>query len=268
MIKHTEYLADGIKSVSIDDGLVLRVMLGAAKKEEVPFIDEYTLREVRGYSLNSVIEGLAREYAESVMECKAPYTVKVDGKTVFEAEADKNYIPHVWTIEELNHFKPHHDRIVVFTTKSNDEEMRAAMDYGYQRIHYNDEYAEAVYAYIRHPYFGRALADCMESAYYWSKVWPLELPDYHPVGLSEWRVFEELKTGKRVAAMVKPDSLNRAFLNVTAWPYMRGHHPEHGDVLIVTASSDSEAAIVTYAHACGVKLEIPVPPKDDNEIPF
>lgn len=268
MIKHTEYLADGIKSVNIDDGLILRVMLGAAKKEEVPFIDEYILQEVRGYSLDSTVESLARKYAESVMECKAPYTVKVDDKTVFEAEADKNYIPHVWTIEELNHFKPHHDRIVVFTQKSNDEEMKAAMEYGYQRIHYDAEHEEVVYAYIRHPYFGRALADCMESAYYWSKVRPLELPDYHPVGLSEWRVFEELKTGNRVAAMVKPDSLNRAFLNVTAWPYMRGNHPEHGNVLIVTASLDSEAAIVTYARACGVKLEIPVPPKDDDEIPF
>lgn len=268
MIKFDEYTANGIKSVSIDDGLILRAILGVAKQEESPYIGQYALDEVKGYSISSAVETLARWYAEEVMDCDAPYVAKKDGKTIFEAEADKGYIPHVWSIDELNHFKDHHDRIVVFTKKGNDEEMRAAMDYGYQRIHYDAEHEETVYAYIRHPFFGRALAECMESAYYRSRIKQLELPDYHPVGLSEWRVFEELKTGNRVAAMVKPDSLNRAFLNVTAWPYMRGNHPEHGDVLIVTASSDSEAAIVTYARACGVKLEIPVPPQDKDEIPF
>ena len=178
-------------------------------------------------------------------------------------------IPHVMTIDELNHFKPHHDRIVVLTQKGNDEDMRGAMEYGYQRIHYDDEYEETVYAYIRHPFFGRALAECMESAYDWSGIKRLELPESHPVELSDWQVFEELKTGNRVAAMIKPGDVNAAFLNVTELPYMRGKHHEHGHVLIVGAArSGSMAAIVTYARACGVELEKPKDHDVVDEIPF
>ena len=143
------------------------------------------------------------------------------------------------------------------------------MDYGYQRIHYNAEHEETVYAYIRHPYFGRALAGCMDSAYCKSWVKQHELPESHPVDLSNWQVFEELKTGNRVAAMVKPGDVNAAFLNVTELPYMRGKHPEHGHVLIVGAArSGSMAAIVTYARACGVELEKPKEPEVFDEIPF
>lgn len=204
------------------------------------------------------------------MDCDAPYVAKKDGQTIFEAEADKGYIPHVMTIDELNHFKPHHDRIVVFTQKCNDAEMREAMEYGYQRIHYDDEHEETVYAYIRHPFFGRSLTECMESVYYRSGIKRLELPASHPVELSDWQVFEELKTGNRVAAMVKPGDVNSAFLNVTELPYMRGKHPEHGHVLIVGAArSGSMAAIVTYARACSVELEKqPEAPEVFDEIPF
>nr|DAV45201.1 MAG TPA: hypothetical protein [Caudoviricetes sp.] len=269
MIKFDGYTANGIRSVSIDDGLILRAILGIAKQEESPYIGQYALDELKGFSVSSAVETLARWYAEEVMDCDAPYVAKKDGQTIFEAEADKDYIPHVMTIDELNHFKPHHDRIVVFTTKSNDEDMRAAMDYGYQRIHYNAEHEETVYAYIRHPYFGRALAGCMDSAYCKSWVKQHELPESHPVDLSNWQVFEELKTGNRVAAMVKPGDVNAAFLNVTELPYMRGKHPEHGHVLIVGAArSGSMAAIVTYARACGVELEKPKEPEVFDEIPF
>ena len=269
MIKFDEYTANGIKSVSIDDGLILRAILGIAKQEESPYIGQYALDELKGYSVSSAVETLAQWYAEEVMDCDAPYVAKKDGQTIFEAEADKDYIPHVMTIDELNHFKPHHDRIVVCTQKGNDADMREAMKYGYQRIHYDDEYEETVYALIRHPFFGRALAECMESAYYRSGIKRLELPEDHPVELSDWQVFEELKTGNRVAAMIKPGDVNSAFLNVTELPYIRGKHPEHGHVLIVGAArSGSVAAIVTYARACGVELEKPKEPEIFDEIPF
>ena len=98
----------------------------------------------------------------------------------------------------------------------------------------------------------------------------LELPASHPIELSDWQVFEELKTGNRIAAMIKPGDVNAAFLNVTQLPYMRGKHPEHGHVLIVGASlyGDSMAAILTYAKACGVELEKPTEPQVWDEIPF
>lgn len=270
MIKFDGYTAYGIKSVSINDGLILRAILGVAKQEESPYIGQYALDELKGYSVSSAVETLARWYAEEVMDCDAPYVAKKDGQTIFEAEADKDYIPHVMTIDELNHFKPHHDRIVVCTQKGNDADMREAMKYGYQRIHYDNEHEETVYAYIRHPFFGRALAECMESAYDWSGIKRLELPESHPVELSDWQVFEELKTGNRVAAMIKPGDVNAAFLNVTELPYMRGKHSEHGHVLIVGASryGDSMAAILTYAKACGVELEKPTEPQVWDEIPF
>nr|DAM95697.1 MAG TPA: hypothetical protein [Caudoviricetes sp.] len=269
MIKFDGYTANGIKSVSIDDGLILRAILGVAKQEESPYIGQYALDELKGGSVSSAVETLAQWYAEEVMDCDAPYVAKKDGQTIFEAEADKDYIPHVMTFDELNHFKPHHDRILVFTQKSNDEDMRGTMEYGYQRIYYDDEYADSVYAYIRYPYFGRALAECMESAYCRSRIKRLELPESHPVELSDWQVFEELKTGNRIAAMVKPGDVNSAFLNVTELPYMRGKHPEHGHVLIVGAArSGSMAAIVTYARACGVELEKPKEPEVFDEIPF
>lgn len=269
MIKFDGYTANGIKSVSIDDGLILRAILGVAKQEESPYIGQYALDELKGYSVSSAVETLARWYAEEVMDCDAPYVSKKDGQTIFEAEADKDYIPHVMTIDELNHFKPHHDRIVVCTQKGNDADMREAMKYGYQRIHYDNEHEETVYAYIRHPFFGRALAECMESAYDWSGIKRLELPESHPVELNDWQVFEELKTGNRVAAMVKPGDVNAAFLNVTELPYMRGKHPEHGHVLIVGAArSGSMAAILTYARACGVELEKPKEPEVFDEIPL
>lgn len=269
MIKFDGYTTNGIKSVSIDDGLILRAILGIAKQEESPYIGQYALDELKGCSVSSAVETLAQWYAEGVMDCNAPYVAKKDGQTIFEAEADRDYIPRVMTIDELNHFKPHHDRIVVLTQKGNDEDMRGAMEYGYQRIHYDDEYEETVYAYIRHPFFGRSLAECMESVYYRGRVKRLELPEAHPIGLSDWQVFEELKTGNRVAAMVKPGDVNSAFLNVTELPYMRGKHPEHGHVLIVGAArSGSMAAILTYARACGVDLEKPEEPEVFDEIPF
>jgi hypothetical protein len=270
MIKFDEYTANGIRSVSVDDGLILRAILGIAKQEESPYIGQYALDELKGYSVSSAVETLARWYAEEVMDCDAPHVAKKDGQTIFEAEADRDYIPHVMTIDELHHFKPHHDRIVVFTQKGNDEDMRGAMEYGYQRIHYDDEHEEAVYAYIRHPFFGRALAECMESAYSRSLVKRLELPEDHPVGLSGCPVFEELKTGNRVAAMVKAyDAVNKSFLNVTELPYMRGKHPEYGHVLIIGAArSGSKVAILTYARACGVEIEKPEEPEFWGEIPF
>lgn len=198
---------------------------------------------------------------------------KVDGKVVFRVEANKNCIPSIYSLEEFDHFKPHHDRMVVLTQGGNDDELRKAMEEGegeYERIYSSDD-GWNVYAYIRYPYRWRAIADCME---HFADGLPyrlkrLELPASHPVELSDWQVFEELKTGNRVAAMVKPGDVNAAFLNVTELPYMRGKHPEHGHVLIVGAArSGSMAAIVTYARACSVELEKPKEPEVFDEIPF
>lgn len=273
MIKFDGYTANGIKSVSIDSDLILRAMLGVAKQEESPYIGQYALDELKGYSVSSAVETLARWYAEEVMDCDAPYVAKRDGKTIFEAEADKDYIPSIYCSDEFNHFKPHHDRMVILTQGGNDDELRAAMENGegeYERIYSSDD-GWKVYAYIRYPYRGRAIADCME---HFAEGVPyrlkgLELPDSHPVELSDWQVFEELKTGNRIAAMVKPGDVNSAFLNVTELPYMRGKHPEHGHVLIVGAARyGSMAAIVTYARACGVELEKPKDPEVFDEIPF
>lgn len=273
MIKFEGYVANGIKSVSVDSDLVLRAMLGAARINEAPFIGKDTLKEIKGYSLSSVLETLARDYGQKVADCEAPYTVKAFGKTVFEVEADKDYIPVVSSLDEFHHFKPHHDRIVVLTRdgSGSNYELREAMEGKYERIYYNDA-GDIAYAYIRYPYNGRAIAECMDTftsglPY---RLKELELPESHPVGLSGWEVFEELKTGNRVAAMVKPGDVNAAFLNVTELPYMRGKHPEHGHVLIVGASKLdwSEAAILTYAKACGGELEKPKEPKVFDEIPF
>lgn len=275
MIKFDGYVANGIKSVSVDSGVILRAMLGAARKEEVPFIGEYTLQEIKkGYSLSSALEELARDYGQKVADCEAPYTVKAFGKTVFEVEADRNYIPVICSLDEFHHFKPHHDRIVVLTRygSGSDADLREAMEGEYERIYSNDA-RDIAYAYIRYPYKGRAIAECMEVFVYGStyRLKGLELPTSTPVELSDWQVFEELKTGNRVAAMVKPGDVNSAFLNVTELPYMRGKHPEHEHVLIVGASwyGDSEVAIRTYAKACGVELEKPPEELEVlDEIPF
>lgn len=273
MIKFDEYVANGIKSVSVDSGLILRAMLGAARINEAPFISRDTLREIKGYSLSSALEALARDYGQKVADCEAPYTVKAFGKTVFEVEADKDYIPVVCSLDEFHHFKPHHDRIVVLTRdgSGSDSELREAMEGEYERI-YSNKVGDIAYAYIRYPYKGRAIAECMETFVYGfsGRLKGLELPASHPIELSDWQVFEELKTGNRIAAMIKPGDVNAAFLNVTQLPYMRGKHPEHGHVLIVGASlyGDSMAAILTYAKACGVELEKPTEPQVFDEIPF
>lgn len=273
MIKFDGYVANGIKSVSVDSDLILRAILGAARINEAPFISRDTLREIKGYSLSSALEALARDYGQKVADCEATYTVKAFGKTVFEVEADRGYIPVVCSLDEFHHFKPHHDRIVVLTRdgSGSDSELREAMEGEYERI-YSNEARDIAYAYIRYPYKGRAIADCMEHfakglSY---RLNHLELPESHPVELSDWQVFEELKTGNRIAAMIKPGDVNAAFLNVTQLPYMRGKHPEHGHVLIVGASlyGDSMAAILTYAKACGVELEKPTEPQVWDEIPF
>lgn len=274
MIKFDGYVANGIKSVSVDSDLVLRAMLGAARINEAPFIGKDTLKEIKGYSLSSALETLARDYGQKVADCEAPYTVKAFGQTMFEVEVDKDYIPVVSSLDEFHHFKPHHDRIVVLSRdgSGSDSELREAMEGEYERIYSNDA-GDVAYAYIRYPYKGRAIADCMEAFVY--RGFPeylkgLALPALHPVELSDWQVFEELKTGNRIAAMVKPGDVNSAFLNVTELPYMRGIHPEHGHVLIVGASryGDSMAAILTYAKACGVELEKPTEPQVWDEIPF
>lgn len=272
MIKFDGYVANGIKSVSVDSDLVLRAMLGAARINEAPFIGKDTLKEMKGYSLSSALETLARDYGQKVADCEAPYTVKAFGKTVFEVEADKDYIPVVSSLDEFHHFKPHHDRIVVLSRNGSgsDSELREAMEGEYERIYSNDA-RDIAYAYIRYPYKGRAIAECMETFVYGfsGRLKRLELPASHPVELSDWQVFEELKTGNRIAAMVKPGDVNAAFLNVTELPYMRGKHHEHGHVLIVGAArSRSMAAIVTYARACGVEIEKPKEPEVFDEIPF
>lgn len=274
MIKFDGYVANGIKSVSVDSGVILRAMLGAARKEEVPFVGEYTLQEIKGYSISSALESLAREYGQKVADCEAPYTVKAFGKTVFEVEADRDYIPVICSLDEFHHFKPHHDRIVVLTRdgSGSDADLRKAMEGEYDRI-YSNEAGDIAYAYIRYPYKGRAIAECMDTftsglPY---RLKELELPESHPVGLSGWEVFEELKTGNRVAAMIRAfDAVNTSFLNVTKLPYMRGKHPDYGQVLIVGASwyRDSMAAIITHAKACGVELEKPKEPQVWDEIPF
>lgn len=272
MIKFDGYTANGIKSVSVDSDLVLRAMLGAARINEAPFISRDTLREIKGYSLSSALEALARDYGQKVADCEALYTVKAFGKTVFEVEADQDYIPVVCSLDEFHHFKPHHDRIVVLSRdgSGSDSELREAMEGEYERIYSNDA-RDIAYAYIRYPYKGRAIAECMETFVYGfsGRLKWLELPASHPVELSDWQVFEELKTGNRIAAMVKPGDVNAAFLNVTELPYMRGKHHEHGHVLIVGAArSRSMAAIVTYARACGVEIEKPKEPEVFDEIPF
>lgn len=272
MIKFDGYVANGIKSVSVDSDLVLRAMLGAARINEAPFIGKDTLKEIKGYSLSSVIETLARDYGQKVADCEAPYTVKAFGKTMFEVEADKDYIPVVSSLDEFHHFKPHHDRIVVLSRdgSGSDSELREAMEGEYERIYSNDA-GDIAYAYIRYPYKGRAISECMEVFVYGSpyRMKELELPASHPVELSDWQVFEELKTGNRIAAMIKPGDVNSAFLNVTELPYMRGIHPEYGHVLIVGASRYSGGvAIRTYAKACGVELEKPKEPQVWDEIPF
>lgn len=273
MIKFDGYVANGIKSVSVDSDLVLRAMLGAARINEAPFIGKDTLKEMKGYSLSSALETLARDYGQKVADCEAPYTVKAFGKTVFEVEADRYYIPVICSLDEFHHFKPHHDRIVVLTRdgSGSDADLREAMEGEYERIYSNDA-GDIAYAYIRHAYKGRAIAECMEVFAYGLpyRMKELELPASHPVELSDWQVFEELKTGNRIAAMVKPGDVNAAFLNVTELPYMRGKHPEHGHVLIVGASrhGNAEAAILTYAKACGVELEKPTEPTVWDEIPF
>lgn len=274
MIKFDGYVANGIKSVSVDSDLILRAMLGAARINEAPFISRDTLREIKGYSLSSALEALARDYGQKVADCEATYTVKAFGKTVFEVEADRGYIPVVCSLDEFHHFKPHHDRIVVLTRdgSGSDSELREAMEGEYERIYYN-EAGDIAYAYIRYPYKGRAIAECMETFVYGfsGRLKVLELPASHPVGLSGWEVFEELKTGNRVAAMIRAfDAVNTSFLNVTELPYMRGKHPDYGQVLIVGASwyGDSMAAILTYAKACGVELEKPTEPQVWDEIPF
>lgn len=272
MIKFDGYVANGIKSISVDSDLVLRAMLGAARINEAPFIGKDTLKEMKGYSLSSALETLARDYGQKVADCEAPYTVKAFGKTVFEVEADRDYIPVICSLDEFHHFKPHHDRIVVLSRdgSGSDSELREAMEGEYERIYSNDA-GDIAYAYIRYPYKGRAIAECMEVFVYGSphRIKELELPASHPVGLSGWKVFEKLKTGDRVAAMVKLGDVNSAFLNVTELPYMRGKYPEHGHVLIVGAAcSGSMAAIVTYARACGVELEKPTEPQVWYEIPF
>lgn len=271
MIKFNGYVANGIKSVSVDSDLILRAMLGAARINEAPFISRDTLLEIKGYSLSSALEALARDYGQKVADCEAPYTVKAFGKTVFEVEADQDYIPVVCSLDEFHHFKPHHTRMLVMTQRGNDAELREAMGDEYERIYSYDD-REAAYAYIRYPYWGRALAECMESFTYGLqyRLEGLELPASHPIELSDWQVFEELKTGNRIAAMIKPGDVNAAFLNVTELPYMRGIHPEHEHVLIVGASwyGDSMAAILTYAKACGVELEKPTEPQVWDEIPF
>lgn len=274
MIKFNEYCERCVESVSVDSDLILRAMLGVVKKEEAPFIDEYILTEARGTSLYSAGLELARAYASEVADALAPYVCKVDGKVVFKVEPNKDAIPSIFSLEEFNHFKPHHTRMVVLTEGGNDAELREAMEKGegeYERI-YESEDGWKAYAYFYYPYRGRAIADCMEHfaeglSYRLNR---LELPEDHPVGLSDWQVFEELKTGNRVAAMVKPGDVNSAFLNVTELPYMRGKHPEHGHVLIVGASrhGNAEAAILTYAKACGVELEKPTEPQVWDEIPF
>lgn len=275
MIKFDGYVANGIKSVSVDSDLILRAMLGAARINEAPFIGKDTLKDIKGYSLSSALETLARDYGQKVADCEAPYTVKAFGKTMFEVEADKDYIPVVSSLDEFHHFKPHHDKIVVFTRdgSKSDADLREAMRSDeYERIYSNDA-GDIVYAYIRYPYKGRAIAECMEVFVYGSpyRMKELELPASHPVGLSGWEVFEELKTGNRVAAMIRAfDAVNMSFLNVTELPYMRGKHPDYGQVLIVGASCycDSMAAIRTYAKACGVELEKPTEPQVWDEIPF
>lgn len=64
MIKFDGYVANGIKSVSVDSDLVLRAMLGAARINEAPFIGKDTLKEMKGYSLSSALETLARDYGQ------------------------------------------------------------------------------------------------------------------------------------------------------------------------------------------------------------
>lgn len=63
MIKFDDYFERCIKSVSVDSDLILRAMLGVAKKEEAPFIDKCAIEEARGASIYSAGRELARAYA-------------------------------------------------------------------------------------------------------------------------------------------------------------------------------------------------------------